>query len=324
MKKHSLLFVLLSLFFISADDLDQPYNRIGYEQEGNASYYADKFHGRKTANGEVYDMNEMTAAHPRIRFNAKVRVINENNDKSVIVRINDRGPYSGGRIIDLSKAAAEELDMIRSGVIPVRMEVVDVEEFTILVKKEDKEEKKVEVVKKTTKQKTKVGKLIDKIFNKKKQEKPKQEKPKNNDTSKQTTENQTEVKKEDKSSPAESGTVSNNKSKGGVMDKPQNQVRVKNSEEKFAGVNTYSLWGTVKYPNGFGVQIASYTLLDKALEKGKAIYDKGFKDVFIQTGWAGDKRIFRILVGEGSNETVAATVPKLRESGYNGFVKQHY
>jgi rare lipoprotein A len=319
MKKHSIIFLLLSILFVSADDLDQPYNRIGYEQDGNASYYADKFHGRKTASGEIYDMYEMTAAHPRIRFNTKVKVTNENNDKSVIVRINDRGPYAGGRIIDLSKAAAQELDMIRSGVVPVRMEVVDAEEFIVIVKKDNKE--KVEIKRKNQK-KTKVGRLLDKIFNKTKQDKPKQEKPKNGDAStKQTSENQPNVNKEEKVIPVETTT---NKSKGGVMDKPQNQVRTKNSEEKFAGVNTYSLWGTVKYPNGFGVQVASYTLLDKALEKGKAIYDKGFKDIFIQTGWAGDKRIFRILVGEGSSETVTATIPKLRASGYNGFVKQHY
>lgn len=89
-------------------------------------------------------------------------------------------------------------------------------------------------------------------------------------------------------------------------------------------MSTYSLWGTVKHADGFGIQIGSFATAEKALEKAKLVYEKGFKDIFIQTGWAGDKRIFRILVGEGSSETIAAIIPKLKESGYSGFVKQHY
>lgn len=328
MTKRTILLLLLSLLFISADGLEQPYNRVGYAQEGNASYYADKFHGRKTANGETYDMYEMTAAHPRIRFNTKMKVTNLNNNKTIVVRVNDRGPYSGGRIIDLSKAAAMELDMIRLGVIPVKTEIIDVEKFPVFVKKEEKIIKKEEkIVLEKTKRKTKVGQVLENIFNKKrqKQEKPVQEKPKSSETTdKQATDKPVPVKEEVKSVPTENKTSTPTIKKGGVIDRPHQQVKTKTNEEKFGGVNTYSLWGTVKYPDGFGVQIASYSLLEKALEKAKLVYEKGFKDVFIQTGWAGDKRIFRILVGEGSSETVAATLPKLRESGYSGFVKQHY
>lgn len=348
MTKQSILFLLLAVLFISADDIEQPYNRVGYAQEGNASYYADKFHGRKTASGETYDMYDMTAAHPRIKFNTKIKITNLNNDKTIVVRVNDRGPYSGGRIIDLSKAAAQQLDMLRSGVIPVKTEIVDVEKFPILVKKEEKieiektKEKEVAVAKKeekTTKQKTKVGKVLDKIFKKKepKQEDPKQgkstqEKPTNSETSgkqtseKQSSEKPTPAKEEAKPVAVESktNTPSNNPKKGGVIDKPQQQVKAKNNEEKFAGVSTYSLWGTVKHANGFGIQIGSFATAEKALEKAKLVYEKGFKDIFIQTGWAGEKRIFRILVGEGSSETVATTIPKLKESGYSGFIKQHY
>jgi rare lipoprotein A len=327
MTKQTILFLCLSLLFISADDLEQPYNRIGYAQEGNASYYADKFHGRKTANGETYDMYEMTAAHPRSRFNTKMKITNLNNNKTIVVRINDRGPYSGGRIIDLSKAAAKELDMIRWGVIPVKTEIIDIEKFPILVKKEEKKTEKEEKItlektKEKTKGKTKVGRVLESIFNKKKQkqEKPSQEKPKNSEA----TDKPATVKEETKPIAIENKTNTPTIRKGGVIDKPQQQVKTKTNEEKFGGVNTYSLWGTVKYPDGFGVQIASYSLLEKALEKAKLVYEKGFKDVYIQTGWAGEKRIFRILVGEGSSETVAATLPKLKESGYSGFVKQHY
>lgn len=88
-------------------------------QRGKASYYGKKFHGRTTANGEKYNMNGLTAAHPSLPFGTKVTVKNAYNGKSVTVRINDRGPFIGGRVIDLSVAAAKKIGMIQSGVVPV-------------------------------------------------------------------------------------------------------------------------------------------------------------------------------------------------------------
>lgn len=93
--------------------------------EGIASYYADEFHGKKTANGELFDMNSLTAAHRSFPFGTKVRVTNLENNKSVIVRINDRGPFQLSRIIDLSKAAAMKLDIVQSGTAKVRLEVLE-------------------------------------------------------------------------------------------------------------------------------------------------------------------------------------------------------
>ncbi|WP_216823289.1 septal ring lytic transglycosylase RlpA family protein [Limimaricola cinnabarinus] len=92
--------------------------------EGAASWYGPGFHGRLTANGETYDMNSLTAAHPDLPFGTRVRVTNEATDKSVVVRINDRGPYAGGRIIDLSKGAAGNIGLIASGVGHVTVEVL--------------------------------------------------------------------------------------------------------------------------------------------------------------------------------------------------------
>jgi rare lipoprotein A len=92
--------------------------------EGIASYYAHDFHGRQTANGEVYDMYALTAAHKSFPFDTVLRVQNLSNDKSVVVRINDRGPFVEGRIIDLSLAAARTIDMIQSGTTQVRIEVL--------------------------------------------------------------------------------------------------------------------------------------------------------------------------------------------------------
>jgi rare lipoprotein A len=89
-----------------------------------ASYYADRFHGRRTASGEAFDNRAMTAAHRTHRFGTRVRVTNQRNGLSVVVRINDRGPYGRGRVIDLSRAAAERIGMIRAGVVPVTVEVL--------------------------------------------------------------------------------------------------------------------------------------------------------------------------------------------------------
>lgn len=88
---------------------------------GVASYYSDRYHGKRTASGEPYNMNEMTAAHRRLPFGAKVRVTNLRNNRSVLVRINDRGPFVRGRVIDLSLAAARKLDMVRAGVTKVEI-----------------------------------------------------------------------------------------------------------------------------------------------------------------------------------------------------------
>ena len=89
---------------------------------GQASYYAHKFHGRKTANGERFNMHEMTAAHRTLPFGTVLLVTNLSNDKSIIVRINDRGPFAKKRIIDLSYGAARELDFIHNGVTKVRIQ----------------------------------------------------------------------------------------------------------------------------------------------------------------------------------------------------------
>ncbi|MCJ7552807.1 MAG: septal ring lytic transglycosylase RlpA family protein [Ignavibacteriaceae bacterium] len=92
---------------------------------GTASYYADEFHGRKTASGEIYDMNKLTAAHRNFPFGTVVKVTNLKNNKIVKVRINDRMPDFKNRIIDLSYGAAKEIDMIRDGIVEVRIEVIE-------------------------------------------------------------------------------------------------------------------------------------------------------------------------------------------------------
>ena len=96
----------------------------GFFEEGNASWYGAPFHGRQASNGEIYDMYKLTAAHRTLPFNTVVRVTNLGNGKSAVVRITDRGPFVESRIIDLSYAAAREIESIGPGVVPVRLEIL--------------------------------------------------------------------------------------------------------------------------------------------------------------------------------------------------------
>ncbi len=97
----------------------------GFQQRGVASYYGDGFHGNLTANGETFDMYALTCAHLTLPFDTIIRVVNLDNDREVTVRVNDRGPYVGGRIIDLSTGAAEELGMLEAGIANVLLMVLN-------------------------------------------------------------------------------------------------------------------------------------------------------------------------------------------------------
>src|ERR1700720_1985919 len=101
-----------------------PEEDTGYREEGLASWYGDDFHGRLTANGEVFDMASLTAAHPTLPMPSSARVTNPTNAKSLIVRVNDRGPYHGNRLIDVSNKAGELLEFKGNGVARVRVEYV--------------------------------------------------------------------------------------------------------------------------------------------------------------------------------------------------------
>jgi rare lipoprotein A len=101
-----------------------PQERVGQQQTGYASWYGKPHHGRRTASGETYDMNQLTAAHPSLSLGTRLLVTNLRNGRSVKVLVNDRGPTIHGRILDLSHAAAKELGAVDDGVIPVRIRVL--------------------------------------------------------------------------------------------------------------------------------------------------------------------------------------------------------
>src|SRR5690606_841766 len=125
------LFILLSAAFPfacsnpAAESSDRPPAPAAADTQktvvGKASSYGPRFHGRKTASGEIFNQHELTAAHRSLPLGTKVKVTNLKNGRSVVVRINDRGPYAKGRVIDLSRAAAKRLGMLNSGVAQVRV-----------------------------------------------------------------------------------------------------------------------------------------------------------------------------------------------------------
>jgi rare lipoprotein A len=102
----------------------EPGREVLYREVGLASWYGEEYHGRKTANGEVYDMYAMTAAHRTLPFNLRVRVTNLENGKKAEFRINDRGPFISGRIVDLSKSGAKQLGFLGSGTAKVAVEAI--------------------------------------------------------------------------------------------------------------------------------------------------------------------------------------------------------
>ena len=114
-----------SAFILMAMIANQVISQNAIYQQGKASFYANKFDGRITANGEIYKSTKMTAAHKDLPFGTYVKVTNIVNSKSIVVRINDRGPYIGDRIIDLSKKASEKLGFTENGIVEVTLEIVE-------------------------------------------------------------------------------------------------------------------------------------------------------------------------------------------------------
>lgn len=134
MRTHHLIALLLTILLVGgcadrssdepAPDDERAERQQSFSQRGKASYYARMHHGGRTANGETHDQNALVAAHRSLPFGTKVRVTNLSNGKQVTVRINDRGPFRRGRIIDLSRAAAQQIDMLKKGVVTVRIETL--------------------------------------------------------------------------------------------------------------------------------------------------------------------------------------------------------
>jgi rare lipoprotein A len=123
---NKLLTLTLVTTLLSLPTLVSARVQVGHTQNGIASYYHDSLNGNKTASGEIYDKRTLSAAHKTLPLGTRVRVTKLSNGKSIVLKINDRGPFVKGRIIDLSRRAARELGMIQSGLARVKVEVLSV------------------------------------------------------------------------------------------------------------------------------------------------------------------------------------------------------
>ena len=121
--RYAIISILMVIGVLSSNNNIKATSIAKLPVDGVASYYADQFHGRTTANGEVFDMYALTCAHPSLPFGTMLKITNLGNDKSVIVRVNDRGPYVDARELDLSLQAATNIGMISEGISPVRIEL---------------------------------------------------------------------------------------------------------------------------------------------------------------------------------------------------------
>jgi rare lipoprotein A len=223
-----------------------------FTEQGKASYYASKFEGRPTASGEKFTNAELTAAHPSLAFNTLVKVTNTTNGKSVIVRINDRGPHVKARILDMSEAAAREIGMIQSGIATVQIEIIDP------ATQDTRELYAIQAVQQPS--------LV------------------------------------------------------AAAPTPDKKIII-----PFTSGHTYSLWGTQRFPKGFGVQIASFTDLQNAKEVCKELLAASVNEVYIQVEWAMGEKVHRVLAGAFLKETEATQfTQRLDQLGFDGFVKKHF
>ncbi len=124
MIKTDLIKKVTDLKIVETSAVSEIVEKAGNKVSGIVSWYADKFHGRKTSSGELYNKNNLTAAHKTLPFGTKVKVTNTKNGKSVVVKINDRGPHTKSRLLDLSKAAFTSIGSTNSGTLNINMEVV--------------------------------------------------------------------------------------------------------------------------------------------------------------------------------------------------------
>lgn len=247
-------FCICCLFAVVQPVVAQSTN--GFTQQGKASYYATKFHGRKTANGEIYRNDALTAAHPKLPFHTMVRVTNVSNGKSVVVRVNDRGPHTKARIVDVSHAAAKEIDMIRAGIATVRLEVISA---------------KGEV-------------------------------------------NVTPARQSYEIIPAIRPAI-----------RPVSQAVDQPRSLPFTAGRTYSLWGTERFPAGFGVQVASHADLQNAKDVCKQLLNAQQSEVYIRVARISGETVHRVVAGAFRLETEAHSYGKtLKQMGYDGFVKKYW
>ncbi|MFO8022830.1 MAG: septal ring lytic transglycosylase RlpA family protein [Perlabentimonas sp.] len=252
----------------------------GYVQEGKASFYADKFEGRTTASGERYSHSRNTCAHLTLPFGTLVKVTNLDNDKSLVVRVNDRGPFVPNRIIDLSRSAAETLGFIDKGIADVKIEVID----------ED-------------------GRILDSP--RQKQQKATQTRPKKQE---QTAQRQ----KEQKSSPRAEKPVEKKEKERQPKGQPSSSVTAAAPSQVASENELYELVVKSQPPSGYAVQLGSYKELVNLLRIASDISSSLNENVRVQVSNVNGDKVYRLLVGNFDSHREADRFKEKISNTYNG------
>lgn len=320
--KLKLTLAVLLLFSLQISISAQALKKTGDTTKGQASYYHSKFHGRKTASGEKYDEFKLTAAHKTLPYGTMLKVTNTRNNKSVTVKVNDRGPYSKNRIVDLSFKAASQIDMIKEGVATVNVEILSVpgeepkkEEEAVAKNDTEKSaaDKKKEAAAKAKKEKEEAEKAEKEKEEAKKKEEAKLKKEKE------------DAKKKTKAEEAfDQAAEKAEKTAAKVVEKVEAVVK-RVAGKNFKAGKSYSPWGVEKSPRGYGIQIAAYYDVDYAQKVAQEAIDLGLKPVVVQTGWQNDRRVFRVIYGENkSAKEMRKDLKLVKSKGFPGFLQPHF
>lgn len=276
------------------------------QEYGLASYYADSFHGNATANGELYDRTKLTAAHSSLPFGTMVKVTRLDNNKSVVVKINDRGPFTKGRVIDISKAAAAAIDLIVAGEARVRLDVVGQGKSNVPTPSTDLQAKG-----NTTK--------VEKVT------------PKTTTTPIPATYSDKSISKSETTATAK---TTNTKPTAAAKATPKKNTTTKSTSPTestgapklvrgdFENVGLYKIQLLRPEKKGFGVQVASYANYENALEKVSDLQGKWFDDILINIASVKSNTTYQVILGQFTTEASATNYQKSLKTKYkiNGFV----
>lgn len=304
----------------------QEITQIGYKQTGKASFYPDDRKGMITKSGEKYDPTALEAAHATIAFNSLVKITNIENKKEIVVRINDR-PLTNDRIIDITQAAANALGMTdKKTVIEVRVELIQ-----LGVARNNAKEILADAYRRIATQPSDEVEEITKeeeIYTRYEGENPngtptepvEETKPQEAQAKKEADTKKLAGKKKE----AEKKKATKIKSKG-VLSSTANPKAKNKDKVNFDPTHTYTPEGDKVTPSGFGVQVASYDDISKALKEVMVLEKMKLGQVYIQAGWANSKKTYRILLGSFKTKELAQkTADKLNKKNYKSFPKKHF
>ncbi len=280
-----------------------------HAQIGIASYYSDKFQGAKTASGELYDKNKLTAAHNEFPFGTVIRVTRLDNNKSVEVRVNDRGPYYKGRIVDISRAAAERIGLITDGTAEVRVEKIGVSSGDISISEEDAFTER-ETERFTPPPVPEVSEPVSRPQTKPTPKPtPKAAPKKPVTTTPKTAKAPTSTKKDQVPSWPKKKDV------------PTSYEVVKGGDYKT--FDLYKVQVLRPKKEGYGVQVASLTIYENVLKQVAELQEKWFDNILISVEeGASGKATYKIILGPFPDRETADSYKKNAKSRYkvDGFV----